>query len=138
MSSARLPPSLEANMPTQISILMFGRDAHLLETRQLLFQSLGYRVLTIERLAELERIPQDPEIALIVLCHTLSAKERTDAVAQASSRWPGIRKLALVERNSKPPREVLGRVRHALDGRLLSMVSELVGYAGSSPCSHTY
>jgi hypothetical protein len=44
----------------------------------------------------------------------------------------------LVGRNSKDPGEVLGQVRHALDGRLLSMVSELVGYAASSPCSHTY
>lgn len=125
-------------MPAQISILMYGRDAHLLETRQVLLQTLGYRVLTINRLDELARIPQTPEIALIVLCRTLSAKERAEAAAQASSRWPNIKRLALIGRNSKDPREVLGRVRHALDGRLLAMVSELAGYAGSSPCSHTY
>jgi hypothetical protein len=124
--------------PTQISILMVGRDAHLLESRQLLLQTRGYRVLTIQSLTELDRIPQNPEIALVVLCHTLSAKERADAAAQASARWPGIQKLALIGGNSKDPNEVLGQVRLALDGRLLAMVSELVGYAGSSPCSHIY
>jgi hypothetical protein len=124
--------------PTQISIVLFGRDTHLLETRQLVLQTRGYRVLTSQNLAELDRIPRSPEIALIVLCHTLSAKERTEAVARASSRWPGIQKLALIGRDAKDPGEVVGQVRHALDSRLLSMVSELAGYAASSPCSHTY
>jgi len=124
--------------PTQISILMVGHDAHLLETRQWVLEGLGYRVLTIQHQTELDRIPLTPEIALIVLCHTLSAKERANAIAHASSRWPGVQKVALVGRDSKDPGEVLGQVRHALDGRLLSMVSELVGYAASSPCSHTY
>lgn len=124
--------------PTQISILMFGRDTHLLETRQLVLQTSGYQVLTIHSLAELDRIPRTPEIALIVLCPTLSARERTDAVARASSRWPGIQKLALMGRNARDPREVVGQVRLVLDGRLLSMVSELAGFAASSPCSHTY
>jgi hypothetical protein len=77
-------------------------------------------------------------MALMVLCHTLSSKERADAAARATGRWPGIQVLALLKGNSKDPSEVLGQVRHALDGRLLTMVSELVGFAASSPCSHTY
>ena len=125
---------------TQISIVILGRDAHLLETRKWVLQSLGYRVLTIHRIADLNQIPSTPPVALLVLCHTLSTKECESAVARASSRWPEIKKLVLVRDNSKTAAQVLGQVRHTLDlpMRLMSTVSELVGYAGSSSYSHTY
>jgi hypothetical protein len=56
--------------PTQISIVLFGRDAHLLETRKWVLQSLGYRVLTVGRVSELRNIPSTPPVALLVLCPT--------------------------------------------------------------------
>jgi hypothetical protein len=125
---------------TQITILMYGRDAHLLETRKWVLQSLGYRVLAIQRLAELNHIPLTPPVSLLVLCHTLSSKEGADAIARANSRWPEIKKLALVRDNSKNPSDLLGQVMHTLDGPalLLNMVGQLVGHAGSSSYSHTY
>jgi hypothetical protein len=125
---------------TQISIVMYGRDAHLLETRKWVLQSRGYRILTIQHLADLNQIPLTPPVALLVLCHTLSSKECTDAVARASSRWPEIKKLALDRDRSSSPSKVLGQVMHTLDGptHLLTTVSELVGHAGSSSYSHTY
>jgi hypothetical protein len=125
---------------TQISIVLFGHDARLLETRKWALHSLGYRVLTAMHLAELDRIPKTPPIDLLVLCHTLSAKECAHAVARASSRWPAIKKLALVRDASKRASQVLDQVLQTLDvpARLLTKVSELVGYAGSSSYSHTY
>jgi len=125
---------------TQISIVLFGHDARLLETRKWALHSLGYRVLTAMHLAELDRIPNSPPVDLLVLCHTLSAKECAHAAAHASSRWPAIKKLALVRDSAKRPSKLLSQVRQTLDvsGRLLTMVSELVGHASSSPCSHTY
>ena len=125
---------------TQISIVLLGHDAHQLETRKWALLSLGYRVLVLMHRAELDRVPADPAIDLLVLCPTLSSKECAQAVAAASSRWPEIKALALVRDNSRRPSKLLAQVRQTLDvpGRLLTMVSELVGYARSSPCSHTY
>lgn len=125
---------------SQISIVLFGHDARILDSRKWALHGLGYRVLSVMNLADLDRIPATPAIDLLVLCHTLSAKESAQAVAQASARWPSIKKLALVRDTAKRSSRILGQVRQTLDGpsRLLSTVSELVGYAGSSSCSHTY
>jgi hypothetical protein len=125
---------------TQILILLYGRDAHLLETRKWVLQSLGYRVQTMHRLADIHQIPQTPPVALLVLCHTLSAKECADAIDRATALWPQLKKLALLRDTSRRPSDVLGQVQQTLDGPapLLRMVGELVGYAGSSSCSHTY
>jgi hypothetical protein len=125
---------------SQISIVLFGHDARRLESRKWALNDLGYRVLTVMHLADLDRIPISPAIDLLVLCYTLSAKESAQALAHAAARWPAIKKLALVSDPAKRPSRLLGQVRLTLDGpaRLLTTVSELVGYAGSSPCSHTY
>jgi hypothetical protein len=126
--------------PTQISIVLFGRDAHLLETRKWVLQSLGYRVLAVGRVSELRNIPSTPPVALLVLCHTLSARECAVGAARASKRWPQVKKLALVRRGSQTPAGMLDQVLETLDGptRLLATIGELVGYAGSSSYSHTY
>jgi hypothetical protein len=125
---------------SQISIVLFGHDARRLESRKWALHGMGYRVLTVMRLADLDSIPITPAIDLLVLCHTLSAKESAQAVAHASARWPAIKKLALICDPAKRPSRLLGQVRQTLDGpsRLLTTVSELVGYAGSSSYSHTY
>ncbi len=124
----------------QVSIVLFGHDCRLLETRKWALHSLGYRVVTVTHLADLNRLPTTPAIDLLVLCPTLSAKECAQAVAHASLRWPAIKKLALVRESSKRRSQILDQVINTLDvpSRLLSKVSELVGYVGSSPCSHTY
>jgi hypothetical protein len=125
---------------SQISIVLFGHDARILDSRKWALHGLGYRVLSVMNLADLDRVPATPAIDLLVLCHTLSAKESAQAVAQASARWPAIKKLALVRDPAKRPSRIMGQVRQTLDGpaRLLATVSELVGYAGSSSYSHTY
>jgi hypothetical protein len=125
---------------SQISILMYGRDAHLLETSQWALRSRGYRVLTATTLAEFDSIPHTPPINLLVLGHTLTPGECGAAAAHAATRWPAVKKLTLTHDNSSTSGGVLGRVRHTLDvsSGLLARVSELVGYASSSSCSHIY
>lgn len=125
---------------TQISILMFGRDAHLLETSQWALQSRGYRVVTATNLAEFDSIPHIPPIDLLVLGHQLSPRECAVAAEHASTRWPGVKELILTRDCSSTPSRVLGKVRQTLDvpGGLLARVSELVGHVASSPCSHIY
>jgi hypothetical protein len=124
----------------QISITIYGRDARLLEARRWVLESCGYRVLTAMHLADLDRIPPTPPISLLVLCHTLSSKERAAAVAHATARWPDVKKLALVRDDSRTATGILRQVRQSLDGaaRLLARVSDLVGHAASSSYSHIY
>jgi hypothetical protein len=132
---------MEATMKSaQISILIFGRDARLLEARRWVLESCGYRVLTARHLTDLDLISHKPPVSLLVLCHTLSSKERAAALAHASGRWPEIKKLALVRDGSETATGILKQVRQCLDGaaRLLSIVRELVGYSASSSYSHIY
>jgi DNA-binding response OmpR family regulator len=124
----------------QLSVLIFGRDAHLLEARKWILQSRGYRVSTVSRLAELDAIALVPAVSLLVLCHTLSRKDCKQAVAHASARWPDVKKLVLLADASEKGDGILGLVSQSLDGpsQLLSTVGQLVGYAGSSSYSHIY
>lgn len=123
-----------------ISVLMYGHDAHLLESRKWVLESRGYRIHIIQRLTELNHIPATPAVSLVVLCHTLTPHESDEAVTRTSARWPGIKHLHLVADSSRYASQVLGQVMHTLDGpaRLIHMVSELVGHSASSSYSHIY
>lgn len=125
---------------THITVVLYGRDAHLLELRKWFLHSCGYRVFSAMNLADLDAIPLEPPIDLLALCHTLSPDECAAAAAHASSRWPNVKKLAMVHDGSKCLAEIRSEVFHPLNApsHLLTMVSELVGHAGSSPHSHTY
>ena len=125
---------------TQISILLYERDAHQTQTMQWALQSSGYRVLSASHLGQFDSIPLTPPIDLLVLGHTLTSRECAAAIAHASVRWPRIKRLTLVHDNSSALAAARGRRLHLMDAptRLLSTVSELVGCAASSPCSHIY
>jgi hypothetical protein len=128
------------NDTTAISILLFGRDTHLLTTTQWALQSRGYQVITMTDLAEIDNLPATPPIDLLVLGNKLNPKECANAVAKATARWPGIKRLALSRDVASAPTSLLGKRMHPRDVpvRLLSMIGDLVGYAGSSSCSHIY
>jgi hypothetical protein len=117
-----------------ISILMYGHDERLLETRQWVLQSRGYRILTITRLAGFTSIPRIPPIKLVLLCHSLSVEEAEAAMALGDSRWPGVHILALGAKMLSAPSGLLGQLLHTMDGpaKLVSMVDELVGCDSSS------
>jgi hypothetical protein len=132
--------------PNQISVLIYGHEPHVLESRKWVLQSCGYRALSVRYLSEIARVPLQPPIDLLVLDSTLTAKECERAIAQAQLLWPGVKALALVRHtgtrqgtlgDSAP---VLKQVVKAVDAPapLLSSVGELVGHAVSSSYSHTY
>ena len=126
--------------PEQISILLYGHDAHLLELRKWFLHSLGYRVYTAMTVDDFGAIPTDPSISLITLCHTSSQRECEPVVVSALSRWPGIKVLALARDSHRRIPGVGDVPTHLMDAptHLLSKIGELVGYAGSCPHSHTY
>jgi hypothetical protein len=125
----------------QISVLIYGHDARMLESRKWVLQSCGYRALSVRNIAALDRVPLTPRIDLLVLCSSLNPRECEAAIAHAKLRWPNVKELALVRhsggRDSSP---VLSDVRKALDASdpLLSMVGQLVGHSTSSSYSHIY
>ena len=137
--------------PNQISVLIFGHDPRLLDSRKWVLQSCGYRALSARYLSAIDRMPMDPPVDLLVLCYTLSPRECENAIAHARLRWPDVKTLALVRQaasrytgarptTSHQPASVLTEVARALDAPdpLLSTVGEMVGHAASSACSHTY
>lgn len=113
----------------QTLILMYGHEETLLATRQWVLQSRGYRVRVIGKLADIAAIPQMPPPRLLLLCHTLSPGEITSAIAAATSKWPEIQTLQLVEDHGRAPSGILGQLLHTMDGpgKLITMVGELVG-----------
>jgi hypothetical protein len=125
----------------QISVLIYGHDARLLESRKWVLQSCGYRALSVPTLAALNRVPLTPPINLLVLCYTLSPRECESAIAHAKLRWPNVKELALVRYNAaRESSSVLRDIQKALDAPdpLLSMVGRLVGHSTSSSYSHIY
>ena len=123
---------------TPISILMYGHDAHLLETSQWALRSRGYRVLTMTDLSEIKGIPTTPAVDLLVLGNTLTQKESAEVFAQAAARWPRIKRLALGHEYNRADIFNSRLLSKEIPVRLIATVSDMVGYAGSSSCSHTY
>lgn len=107
---------------------MFGHDAPLLETRQWVLQSRGYRVITTESLSAFESIPRTKTVSLVMLCYSLSPEEREGAIAISRSRWPGCQHLALQGSTGRSPTGILGQLLHTQNGpaQLLTMVNDLL------------
>jgi hypothetical protein len=129
-----------------ISVLIFGRDTRLLESRKWVLQGWGYRVLSARYLSAINRLPLQPAVDLLVLCYSLTSKECESAIAHARLRWPEVKTLALVRHSSAryagpgEPAPGLSQMAKALDAPdpMVSLIGQLVGHAASSACSHTY
>jgi hypothetical protein len=111
------------------AILVYGTDSTLLQTRQWMLESLGYRTLTATELWHFGLIPREPPVQLLVLCHSLTQKDCTEAENLAASRWASIKVLALATAEIKPGLRLLDDPAIALDGPLnfLSTVKNLIG-----------
>jgi DNA-binding NtrC family response regulator len=57
------------------SILMFGRDIRLLETRAWVLETAGYKVRTVSSVEALDQVLASESIDLLVLCHSLSTEQ---------------------------------------------------------------
>jgi len=81
---------------SRASILIYGRDRQLLNTRRLVLEHIGARVLVAEEVSYIAQVEPDKPIDLIILCHSLSKEQCLDALAQARTRWPHIQSLSLI------------------------------------------
>ena len=80
-------------MTRSTHILICGRDAELLRTRGLVLQSAGYRVsCTTEPIRYEDHLET---VDLLVVCHTLSAEEREQAISSLANLKPGAKAVCL-------------------------------------------
>jgi DNA-binding NtrC family response regulator len=78
------------------SILIYGRDADLLETRRLVLQQAGFQAWTVTNLADADKVMITQPSGLLILCHSLSVGECEKALAMSHSRQPGMKNLVLM------------------------------------------
>jgi hypothetical protein len=82
-------------MSSQISVLLYGRDRQLSETRQLILQRAGYGVWVATDLAQMDALSDVDGIDLVILCHSLTLEECGRALAFGRCRWPFVQSLFL-------------------------------------------
>ena len=85
------------NLPS--SILVYGRDWNLLQTRCWILERAGFRVTAAMDLREITRRLSAEEVDLIVLCHTLSLTEYQDALTAARFLKPRLKSLRMAPSN---------------------------------------
>ena len=82
------------------SILLYGRDGHLLETRRLILESSNFQVRTVSSLLALNETISTHQIDILILCHSLSSEECKRALDVAHVHSPGIKTLVLTAHDS--------------------------------------
>jgi hypothetical protein len=82
-------------MGPSLTVLLYGRDRSLLNTRELILQKAGYRVWTAADLSEIDRAVQGERVDLLILCHSLTLEQCGRALAFCHSRWPFTKSLLL-------------------------------------------
>lgn len=108
-----------------VTVVIFGCDKSLQETRQWVLQTRGYRALIALDVDTIQALPRARRIDLLLICHSVPQAERDAALAIAESRWPGCRNLVLTPDQSRIPTGILGQLFHTMDGpaKLISLVS---------------
>jgi hypothetical protein len=111
------------------SLLIYGLDATLLQTRRWVLEASGYRALTATHWSQFVCIPEQPPISLLILCHSLDKESCCQALKLAGARWPGIQHLVL-GRNLLKSAPGNQQVTLSLEGpvTLISNVNTLVGH----------
>jgi hypothetical protein len=83
-------------------IHLYGSDPALLNTRRLVLEVRGFRVLTPSHLSVPASIPEETRVQLLLLCHSVAAEEGQGAMVLAQSRRPGISRVVLSGNLLKP------------------------------------
>ncbi|MEG9436153.1 hypothetical protein JAO29_08245 [Edaphobacter sp. HDX4] len=108
-------------------ILLAGQDMHLLATRAAVLQRLGCQVQWGSS-ARIESVLREEQVDIVVLCHTLSLKERTELNSLAHAGWSTTRVLQLVSIFWEEGHEILDGTRVSIcePHQLIREVQELL------------
>ena len=82
-------------MPTPPSILIFGRDSRLLETRRWVLERAGFVVSTVFDLESAMAGIDGKPVDLLILCYTISAAQCTSILDTVHALNPGMKTLIL-------------------------------------------
>jgi DNA-binding NtrC family response regulator len=110
-------------------ILVYGKDAHLLETRRWILEGAGMKVTTTTKFSEVEGILREEAIDLFLLCHTLSPEEGDFCLTKATALRPAMKKLVLTANTPLGPLGSREEKISAFDGpkTLMSAVQKILG-----------
>ncbi len=87
-------------MVSSPSILLYGHDARLLETRRWILEGCDFQVRTVSSLLALHETISTRQIDVMILCHSLSSEECERALDVAHLNSPGIKTLVLTAQDS--------------------------------------
>lgn len=92
-------------MNDQSTILVYGNDVALLESRAKVLERTGMIVLRLSQKTALEGALLSEPMALLVLCHTLAADEHERALQLATSIRPAMKRLLMTTPKTDKPRQ---------------------------------
>lgn len=117
------------------SILMFGQDARLVETRHWVLEQSGFRLRSVLRLPELAEAALHQPFELFILCDSLTADTRTQAVDLIRTEWPAAKLLVLVSTASHEDLEAPAILFTAMDGpyKLVATIKTLLASGPAPP-----
>lgn len=90
--------SLMEELPTMAdsaSILLFGQDTRLVDTRRWVLEKAGFQLHTALSLTDLDWMAEQHQIDLFILCDSLSSELRLQALEVIRYRWPLSQRLVL-------------------------------------------
>ena len=103
-------------LSNSVSILVYGSDKLLLDTRTMVLENAGFRVFSATESEDAETIIETQGIALIVLCHSLSPQRCEAALRFANALQPAVKTLVLTAGAGTCPEKVPTAVLSAFDG----------------------
>jgi hypothetical protein len=115
-------------MPTTPSILIYGHDAVLLDTRRLILAMRGYEMHTTGDGLGMESALLQNHFRLLILCHTLTLSELRQSLALARARERQIPSLLLIAYNWEPAFGIAGNLFYIREGpaRFVECVEQLL------------
>lgn len=117
------------------SILVYGRDPALLDTRRWVLERGGFDVMLTTDPAEVEKLVCDPRVSLLILCHTLTTAECQRITESASTLNPELKQLRMAILPSSRSADPAGSVISVFDGpkALLHAVQQVASPSAASP-----
>lgn len=116
-------------MPSSTTILLYGSDPSLLGTRHLILERSGFAVRSTLEVREATKLTEERAADLMILCHTIPAREAKDLLALAHAAQPPMKTVVLVPAHPTWIPGTADGVLVALDGpsALLATVKVALG-----------
>ena len=118
------------------SILLYGRDARLVETRSWVLEKEGFSVFSAFSLTDLQKTAAEQQVDLFLLCDSLDIELRSSALSLIHSNWPDAKRLVLAPASLPAGTELTEKVFPAMEGpgKLVEAIRTLIVNGSASVC----